>query len=187
MLSKPINFRAWGIFSLFVWLHITPAIYPFPWQQYDEIYLDSITAAKNESMLDPNDPENRTPEKWEQGLIVSTWSRWLVSTFYLSFGLLFTWLLFTNSQWWPVLMCGLAVIALYHTLPNLYGLATINGSYSESLSPWGRLISKWLREGEFLQLLKAYSIWIWPLYGIILLWLSIRSMWHRKQKHEPVA
>ena len=187
MPAKPINFRAWGIFSLFVWLHIFPAFYPFPWQKYEEIHLDAINIAQVEIRIDPNDTENSTTEEWEQKLIASAWFSWIVAVFYLFFGLLFSWLLFTNSRRWPVLMGGLAIIALYDTLPNLYGLATVHGTVFESLSTWGRLILKWLRGGELLQLYTVYSIWIWPLYGIVLMWLSTRALWNRKNGHEQVA
>ena len=145
------------MFSLFVWLHALPGVFSFPWQQ-----LESSVAAQS-------------------------WFSWAASIFYFSFGMLFTKLLFEDSPKWPLLMSGLTLICLLHTTPGVYALATANGTITESLSSWGRLINQWLESAEIGLLLKTYLIWSWPFYGIILLGFSVMHIWLRNQTHETAA
>ena len=187
MPTRPINYRAWALFSLFVWLHLSPWIYPFPWQQYAQIHLDAIDAVKNDIYLQPNDPTNRTAEEWEAGLISSTWVYWVIHTCYFSFGILFSWLLYNNSRLWPYLLGGLSMIFTLQLVPNIFELAMNNGSFILGMAMWGSLISKWIVGMELMLLHKIYLLFIWPLFGIPLLWISIVTILRRIRNVELVA
>ncbi len=187
MEKKSTNVRVWAIFSLFVWLHSILGIYPFPWQQYAEIQVDAKQMAQLQTNRDSSNSENRTAEQWEQDLMVSTWFDWIIHVQYLLFGSLFSWLLFTNSKKWPLFIGGISIIALCQTLPDLYGLATIDGSIVDSMKVWGKLVSRHIRNGDLDSLFPVYLIWIWPLYAIVLLSISINAIRNRTDGHLEVA
>jgi len=187
MEMKSTNIQLWAIFSLFVWLHSVLGVYPFPWQQYDEIQANAIGAAQLQESVNPDDPENKTAEQWEQRFIASAWFDWINQAFYLMFGSFFSWLLFIDSKKWPIFMGGISAIALCQTLPDLYGLATIEGSFAGSLNVWGKLVSRHIQNGDLVSLFPVYLVWIWPLYVLVLLGISISAFRHKNDGHTEVA
>jgi len=187
METKSRNVRIWAIFSLFVWLHSVLGVYPFPWQQYAEIRADANGVAQIQNGTNLDNPKNRTAEQWERSLIESTWFDWIVQVLYLFFGCLFSWLFFIDSKKWPIFIGGISAIALCQTLPDLYGLATIEGSIAGSMKVWGKLVSRHIQNGDLVSLFPVYLVWIWPLYAIVLLGVSISALGRRKDEQTEVA
>ena len=188
---KPAStkYKLWAIFSVFVWLHLTPAALSFPWMKTAEIRSDAETAVESEKYLSPDNTSTKTVEEWEQDLIFSHWGIWIESTALLILGLFFSWLLFCNSKHWPFLLGALAAITTYITLPPLIEMmASSEHTIGGYINMWADILSRQFREGAgFSYFFTIYAMFAWPVYSLALLFFSSTQVWSRIRGHTSAA
>jgi len=168
---KSTNLKlGWVLFSLFVWFHFIPSLYPTPYQQADNIKeqaIENVELYSSESLREIVNEEymQMTVEEWEAALLNTYWSMWLINFLFILFGLISTFLFYQNIKYWPLSLGFVAILCLIYTLLP----------YTRVDSPF----SKWHQFMQFCLTNSNYSLAyfasLWPIYLVI---LSLFSIFH---------
>ena len=157
---------SWVLFSLFTWLHLAQGLYPLPSQRTSEIHAMATEAVENSKLLteqgvEPDKYMQMNKNQWKTGYRSSFWVLWTTNLLFFSSGVFVTLLLYLDSRPWPVLLALVSIITLWVTVPPLFELAA-------NFEPFSRFWGFWSKRlGSF------YHLFVWPLYCVVLLGLSI--------------
>ena len=170
----------WSIFSLFVWLHLVPDLYPLPMQMSAEIRARASSAVESANSLAKQGVERdeymrMSEEEWERGLTRSYWFMWTLNLVSLVIGLLSTYMLCRDHRAWPFVVGLIAAINLLMTVPPIFRMIGMFESTIRFVNFWGNTIEEHGLE-------SFYIPFIWPIYSVLLLGLCIWMLMVRGTK-----
>ena len=161
-----------------MWLNLIPGVFPPPWANASEIKSKAEFAVRGEVQISKDDTSRKSIEEWEAEITSQAWFDWTVETILFVMGLLATWQLWRNSNYWPWL---LGILSATITFEWGYLAITTPIYFEYMVEP---LMDIGL--GKELPSISTINLYMWPIYTLVLLLVSLYEF-HARHRDQASA
>lgn len=169
---------AWCLFSLIVWAHFMPYVYPLPSRQSPDIRIAAKELVANAKAIDQRGVKDKstsgmTEEDWVDALTMMQWRSWIYGMLILIAGLLSTYLMYKGKKSWPLYIGAISLIMCFRTIPGALKTAVYFGSL-------GHVVHFITNVANGKPLVALYKIMVVPVYFVALMFIASLTLLRKK-------